>query len=103
MSENRYEFIKEGEITRIVANARDPELPKLGASVEPDPGLPIYRIRIRVNDEPLAYTELYRDSHAFACRVAKFMHKGCLSRLGKHRRLTKNRQAKREVENKEVA
>ena len=98
MSEDRYEFIKEGEITRIVAHARDPELPKLEAAVEPDPGLPLYRIRIRVNDERLAYTELYRDSHAFACRVAKFMLKGCLSRLGKRRRLTKNRQARKESE-----
>lgn len=98
MGENRYEFIKEGEITRIVANARDPELPQLVAAVESDPGEPIYRIRIRVNDEPLAYTALYRDSHAFACRVAKFMLKGCLSRIGKHRRLTKNRQARKESE-----
>lgn len=39
---------------------------------------------------------------AFAIRVAKFMLKGCLSRMGKHRRAAKNRAAKRAKEEEAI-
>ena len=74
--------------TILKAQGYDPELPTLVTGVVPDGDH--CTIYIYIGDDLAAVTTIWRGK-AFAIRVARFMLRGCLSRLGKHRRLTANR------------
>ena len=90
---NRYQIEHTGDgSTTIRAQGYEPELPTLVAMV--NPGGDHCDIYIIIDHNLVAKTTIWRGK-AFAIRVAKFMLKGCLSRMGKHRRATKNRAAKR--------
>lgn len=89
--ENRYQVEHCDGSTIIRAQGYDPQLPTLVAMV--NPGGDHCDIYIIINNELAAKTTIWRGK-AFAIRVAKFMLKGCLSKMGKHRRATKNRAAK---------
>ena len=88
----KYEFEHWHEVTNIKVQGCDPKLPTLTATVTPDGDY--CHICIYINTGLYAITTIRRGK-AFATRVAKFMLKGFLSRLGKHRRAAKNRAAKR--------
>lgn len=62
-----------------------------------------YYVCIVYVDDNIVITADVQRGKAFAVRVAKYMVKGVLSRLGHHRRLTANRAAKKAAEAKEVA
>ena len=79
-------------LTIIRVQGCDPELLPLVARVKPDGGC--CDIYIVSGGKLLGVATIWRGK-AFAIRVAKFMLKGCLNRMGKHRRATKNRAAKR--------
>ena len=100
-----YEVSREAETTYIVAHPYCEELPKLGAEITTrGPGNNDIAIRYG-EDEALLATATVLRGKSFAERVAKFMFKGCLSGLGRHRRLTANRAARKASteESKEVA
>lgn len=92
-----YEFKKESEdLTIVVARADDKEIPVLWATiVRRDSSF--YNITIRLGEDGLllATASVFRGG-AFASEVTRKMLSGCLSRLGKHRRQTANRAAKKE-------
>ncbi len=92
-----YEFKKESEdLTTVVARADDKEIPVLRAIiVRRDPAF--YNISIKLDEDGLllATASVFRGG-AFASEVTRKMLSGCLSRLGKHRRQTANRAAKKE-------
>lgn len=92
------EHIGDGSTT-IRAQGYEPELPTLVAWVKPDGDF--CKIYIAIGDDLTAITTIRRGK-AFAIRVAKFMLKGCLSRMGKHRRASKNRAAKRAKEEEAI-
>lgn len=89
---NRYQVENIGDDTIIRAQGYDPQLPTLEASVYRDDDH--CNISIFIGNDQAVMATIWR-GRAFAIRVAKFMLKGCLSRMGKHRRATKNRAAKR--------
>lgn len=89
---SRYQIEHCDGTTFIRAQGHDPQMPTLEAIVMPYGNQ--YIIYIAVGGELTATTNIWRGK-AFATRVAKFMLKGFLSRLGRHRRATQNRAAKR--------
>lgn len=100
-----YEVSREAETTYIVAHPYCEELPKLWAEISTrGPGNNDIAIRYG-EDEALLATATVLRGKSFAERVAKFMLKGCLSRLGHHRRLAANKRARKASteESKEVA
>ena len=97
--ENRCQIEHCDGSTIIRAQGYDPQLPTLKAMVYPDSDH--CRIYIYIGDDLAAITTIWRGK-AFAIRVAKFMLKGCLSKMGKHRRATKNRAAKRAKEEEAI-
>ena len=86
----------------IKYNVDDPELPRLAASIEnsePESGEVSCSCTLYVGNEVLAYMRVYRGK-TFAVQMVRHALKGAMSRLGKHRRMTANRQA-REAAKKE--
>lgn len=80
----------------------DPELPRLAASIETiksDSGKVSCDCTLYAGSEVLAGMMVYRGKN-FAVRMCKQALKGAMSRLGKHRRMTANRQS-REAAKKE--
>lgn len=95
----KYQIEHISDRTIIKVQGCDPQLPSLRASVTPNGDY--YNIYITVGSVLAAVTTIQRGK-AFAIRVAKFMLKGFLSRLGKHSRATKNRAAKRAKEEEAI-
>jgi hypothetical protein len=90
---SRYQIEHIGDGTTIIkAQGCDPQIPSLVAAVMPYGDH--FNIYIAIGGDLAAMSAIWRGK-AFAIRVAKFMLMGCLSRLGKHHRATKNRAAKR--------
>lgn len=80
----------------IKYNVDDPALPRLAASIEtsdPESGGASCSCTMYVGNEVLAYMRVYRGK-TFAVRMCKQALKGAMSRLGKRRRMTANRQAR---------
>lgn len=97
---SRYQIEHIGDGTTIIrVQGCDPQLPTLVARVKRI--CDRCDIYIDIGDEQVAITNIWRGK-AFAVRVAKFMLKGFLSRLGKHRRATQNRAAKRAKEEEAI-
>ena len=87
--------------TTITPTHTESGLPKVECHVLPCGGYCICTVYI---DGEFTVTATVFRGKSFADRVAKYMVKGVLSRLGKHRRLTANRAAKKAAEgSKEVA
>ena len=87
-----YEFRRESEATYIIAHPACEELPKIWAEVRKN-GPDNNEITVLYGeDEAMLATAIVYRGAAFAERVAKYMLKGALSRLGHHRRLAANRQ-----------
>ena len=87
----------------IKYNVDDPELPRLAASIEAiksDSGKVSCDCMLYAGSEALAYMQVYRGK-SFAVRMCKQALKGAMSRFGKHRRMTANRQS-REAAKKEA-
>lgn len=85
---NRYQIEHCDGLTIIRAQGCDPQLPTFMAGVVPDGDYCM--IHIYIGGVLAAKTTIQRGK-AFAIRVARFMLKGFLSGLGRHRRATKNR------------
>lgn len=86
----------------IKYNVGDPELPRLAASIETietDPGEVSCDCTLYAGDEVLADMMVYRGK-TFAVAMVRRALKGAMSKFGKHRRMTANRQA-REAAKKE--
>lgn len=86
----------------IKYNADDPELPRLAASIETiksDSGKVSCDCTLYAGSEVLADMMVYRGK-VFAVTMVRHALKGAMSRLGKHRRMTANRQS-REAAKKE--
>ena len=80
----------------IKYNVGDPELPRLAASIEThesESGEVSHGCTLYVGNEVLAYMQVYRGK-AFAVAMVRRALKGAMSRLGKRRRMTANRQAR---------
>lgn len=80
----------------------DPELPRLAASIETiksDSGKVSCDCTLYAGNEVLADMQVYRGK-AFALAMVRRALKGAMSKLGKHRRMTANRQS-REAAKKE--
>lgn len=80
----------------------DPELPRLAALIEvdnPGDGKPVSTVGVYIGKELLADMNIYRGK-AFALAMVRRALKGAMSKLGKHRRMTANRQS-REAAKKE--
>ena len=80
----------------------DPELPRLAASIETiksDSGKVSCDCTLYVGNEVLADMQVYRGK-TFAVQMVRHALKGAMSKLGKHRRMTANRQS-REAAKKE--
>lgn len=87
----------------IKYKVEDPELLRLAASIETiksDSGKVSCDCTLFVGNEALADMQVYRGKN-FAVRMCKQALKGAMSRLGKHRRMTANRQS-REAAKKEA-
>lgn len=95
-----YKFERTGSETKITPTHTESGLPKVECSVVPC--CDYYVCTVYINGD-IAITADVQRGKSFADRVAKYMVKGVLSRIGKHRRLTKNRQARKAAEGKEVA
>lgn len=100
---SRCKFTKQSDtLTTVVYESK--ELPKLWATiVRRDSSF--YNITIRLGEDGLllATASVFR-RNAFAGRITRQMIKACMSCLGKHRRHTQNRTARKAAaENKEVA
>lgn len=96
---SRYQIEHCDDATIIKAQGCDPQIPSLVARVylrDDNCGVSVY-----IGDDLAAIATIWRGK-AFAIRVAKFMLMGCLSRLGKHHRATKNRAAKRAKEEEAI-
>lgn len=81
----------------------DPGLPRLAASIraiKPMSGKVFCDCMLYADNEPLADMQVYRGK-AFALAMVRRALKGAMSRFGKHRRMTANRQS-REAAKKEV-
>lgn len=81
----------------------DPELPRLAASIETiksDSGKVSCDCTLYVGNEVLADMQVYRGK-AFAVQMVRHALKGAMSKIGKHRRMTANRQ-RREAAKKEA-
>ena len=81
----------------------DPELPRLAASIETiksDSGKVSCDCTCYVGNEVLADMQVYRGK-SFALEMVRRALKGAMSRFGKHRRMTANRQS-REAAKKEA-
>lgn len=80
----------------------DPELPRLAALIEvdnPGGGKPVSTVGVYIGKELLADMTIYRGK-AFALAMVRRALKGAMSKIGKHRRMTANRQS-REAAKKE--
>lgn len=96
-----YKFERTGSETKITPTHTEPELPKVECCVRQDgPGRCFVAVFI---DGEITVTATVFRGKSFADRVAKYMVKGVLSRIGHHRRLTANRAARKAAEeSKEV-
>lgn len=95
-----YKVEKAGNGVTTITAAPYVELPKLVAFVRA--GAAGYHvISVQLGGEYVLHAEVARGK-AFAIRVATFMLKGFLSRLGKHRRAAQNRAAKRAKEEEAI-
>ncbi len=86
----------------IKYQVEDPELPRLAASIETiksDSGKVSCDCTLYAGSEALADMTVYRGK-VFAVTMVRHALKGAMSKLGKHRRMTANRQS-REVAKKE--
>jgi len=93
-----YEFRRESKATFIIAHPACEELPKIWAKVRKN-GPNNSEITVWYGeDEALLATAIVCRGAAFAERVARYMLKGALSRLGRHRRLSANRQKRLSAE-----
>ena len=97
-----YKFERTGSETKITPTHTGPELPEVECIVNQlDADRCI--VAVAIAGEITVTATVYRGK-SFADRVAKYMVKGVLSRIGHHRRLTANRAAKKAAEeSKEVA
>ena len=98
---SKCKFTKQSDtLTTVVYESK--ELPKLWATiVRRDSSF--YNITIRLGEDGLllATAAVFR-GNAFAGRITRQMIKACMSRLGKHRRLTQNRAARKVAANNPV-
>lgn len=85
-----YKVEKAGNGVTTITAASYMELPKLVAFVRAG-AAGSHVISVQLGDEYVAHAEVARGA-AFANRLAKYMLKGVLSRIGKHRRGTVNKQ-----------
>lgn len=96
-----YKFETIEELTIITpTHTAESGLPKVECHVAPCCHYYVCTVYI---DGKIVITADVQRGKAFAVRVAKYMVKGVLSRLGHHRRLTANRAARKTAEAKEVA
>lgn len=96
-----YKFETIEGATIITPTHTGPELPEVECYVVPCCDYYVCTVYINGN---IAITADVQRGKAFAERVARHMLKGVLSRIGRHRRLTANRAAKKAAEgSKEVA
>ena len=81
----------------LAYKAGNPELPRLTASVESDSseGTEKQMFEIYIGDDVLAKGVVYRGKY-FAVKMIRGALKGAMSRLGKRRRLTANRQKRQQ-------
>ena len=81
----------------LAYKAGDPELPRLTAYVESDSseGREKQLFEIYIGDDVLAKGVIYRSKN-FAIQMIRGALKGAMSRLGKRRRLTANRQKRQQ-------
>lgn len=87
----------------IKYHVADPELPRLAASIETiksDSGKVSCDCTLYAGNEVLADMQVYRGK-SFALAMVRRALKGAMSKLGKHRRMTANRQS-REAAKKEA-
>ena len=86
----------------LACKAGNPELPRLTAHVESDSseGRKKQLYEIYIGDDVLAKGVVYRGKH-FAIKMIRGALKGAMSRLGKKRRLTANRAARKAAANEE--
>ena len=98
-----YKFERTGSETKITPTHTGSELPKVECRVkQEEAGRCIVAVAI---DGEITVTATVFCGKSFADRVAKYMVKGVLSRIGHHRRLTANHAARKASteESKEVA
>ena len=82
----------------------DPELPRLAASIETiksDSGKVSCDCTLYVGNEVLADMQVYRGK-SFALEMTRRALKGAMSRFGKHRRMTANRQSRESAKKEAV-
>ena len=86
----------------LAYKAGNPELPRLTAHVLTDSSADREKqlFEIYIGDDILADGVVYRGKH-FACKMIRGALKGAMSRLGKKRRLTANRAARKAAANEE--
>ena len=96
-----YKFERTGSETKITPTCVDQDLPTVECCVNQEEAGRCF-VAVAIGGEITVTATVFR-GRAFADRVAKYMVKGVLSRIGKHRRLTANRAARKVAEAKEVA
>lgn len=84
----------------LAYKADDPELPRLTAGIESDSseGTEKQLFEIYIGDDVLAKGVIYRGKHV-AVKMIRGALKGAMSRLGRHRRWTANRAARKAAAN----
>lgn len=98
-----YKFERTGSETKITPTHTESGLPKVECCVNQVEADQCF-VAVAIDGEITVTATVFRGK-SFADRVAKYMVKGVLSRIGKHRRLTANRAARKASteESKEVA
>ncbi len=93
-----FEYDRTEHITTIIATATDSELPLIAATLEMVIKSKVWRVLIDdfTNACPICDAVCFR-GRSFAERLAREMIRGVYSRLGKHRRMTANKQKNAEV------
>lgn len=87
--------------TTITPTHTESGLPKVECCVNQEEADRCF-VAVSIGGEITVAATVFRGK-SFADRVAKYMVKGVLSRIGKHRRMTANRAARKAAEAKEVA
>lgn len=94
-----FEYSRTEEMTTIIATANDHDLPKIFTRLKCSAfGVWAIEVSLIPTYDKYSYGYIFHGccfrGRSFAERIARFVIRGCFSRLGKHRRMTANKQKK---------
>ena len=94
----KFTYAKMADVTIVKGVVPDSELPKIIATLEPGIGSS-WKVRISdITRDSVIFDGVCHRGKTFAERIARFVIRGCYSRLGKRRRMTANKQKKGSAE-----